>query len=262
MPAAISAHRLTRRFGDVTAVDAIDLHVPEGARFGFLGLNGAGKSTTIRMLCGLLPPTSGQAAVAGHDVVREPLGVRASVGLIAELEAAKAHPTWSGREHLRYFANLWELPDADERVEDLLDQVGLAPEWRKRPMRGYSTGMHRRVEIARAMLGSPRVLFLDEPTRGLDLPAKRELWDWLRGLAQQQRVTLFISSHEVREIRTLCDDLAVIAGGRIVHQGSVRDLGDDETQFEDALVALLEGRPAPRPVRRGAGPKASMPKAR
>lgn len=263
MSAAISAHKLTRRFGDFTAVDAIDLHVPEGARFGFLGLNGAGKSTTIRMLCGLLPPTSGQATVAGHDVAGDPLAVRARVGLIAEMEAARAHPAWSGREHLRYFAGLWELPDAEERIEELLDQVGLAPEWRRRPMRAYSTGMHRRVEIARAMLGSPRVLFLDEPTRGLDLPAKRELWEWLRGLARTQRVTLFVSSHEVREIRTLCDDLAVIAQGRIAYRGSVRDLGDDETDFEDALVQLLEGRAAPRPgQRRRAGPKASMPKAR
>ena len=263
MTAAISARQLTRRFGDFTAVDAIDLEVPEGARFGFLGLNGAGKSTTIRMLCGLLPPTSGQASVAGHDVASDTLAVRARVGLIAELEAARAHPAWSGREHLRYFAGLWRLPDADDRVEALLDQVGLAPEWRRRPMRGYSTGMHRRVEIARAMLGSPRILFLDEPTRGLDLPAKRELWAWLRELARTQRVTLFVSSHEVREIRTLCDDLAVIAGGRIAYQGSVRDLGDDEADFEDALVELLEGRAVPqRPVQpRRARPKASMPKA-
>jgi ABC-2 type transport system ATP-binding protein len=263
MPSAISARNLTRRFGPFTAVDGIDLEVPEGARYGFLGLNGAGKSTTIRTLCGLLPPSDGRAAIAGCDVAADPLGVRARVGLIAELESTRAHPGWSGREYMRYFAGLWELEDALETVEGLLDQVGLAPEWRPRPMRGYSTGMQRRVEIARAMLGKPRVLFLDEPTRGLDLPAKRELWDWLRGLAQAQGVTLFVSSHEVREIRTLCDDLAVIARGRIAYQGSVRDLGDDEADFEDALVQLLEGRAPPQPVqRRRSGPKASMPKAR
>jgi ABC-2 type transport system ATP-binding protein len=263
MPAAISARNLTRRFGSFTAVDGIDLEVPEGARYGFLGLNGAGKSTTIRMLCGILPPSDGQAVIAGRDVASDPLGVRARVGLIAELESTRAHPAWSGREYMRYFAGLWELDDPDETVEGLLDQVGLAPEWRPRPMRGYSTGMQRRVEIARAMLGNPRVLFLDEPTRGLDLPAKRELWEWLRTLAEAQRVTLFVSSHEVREIRTLCDDLAVIAKGRIAYQGSVRDLGDDEADFEEALVQLLEGRAAPRAVqRRRTGPKASMPKAR
>ena len=248
MTSAISTRKLTRKFGDFTAVDSIDLDVPEGALYGFLGLNGAGKSTTIRMLCGLLPPTSGEATVAGNDVVRGALEVRSRVGLIAELEAAQAHPSWSGREYLRYFAGLWETPNAQGRVEALLDQVGLAPEWRPRPMRGYSTGMRRRVEIARAMLGEPRVLFLDEPTRGLDLPAKRDLWEWLREVVRAQRVTLFVSSHEVREIRTLCDELAVIANGRIAYRGEARTLGDNETDFEDALVKLLQG---------DAGPKAS-----
>lgn len=246
MTSTISVRKLTRRFGGFTAVDAIDLDVSEGALFGFLGLNGAGKSTTIRMLCGLLPPTSGEAKVAGFDVVRETLEVRGRVGLIAELEAAQAHPWWSGREYLGYFAGLWEIPDAAARVEALLGQVGLAPEWRARPMRGYSTGMRRRVEIARAMLGEPRVLFLDEPTRGLDLPAKRELWQWLRAVVQKQHVTLFVSSHEVREIRTLCDDLAVIANGRIAYRGAARQLGDTEEGFEEALVTLLQGESGPK----------------
>lgn len=246
MSSAISARKLTRKFGDFTAVDAIDLDVPEGALYGFLGLNGAGKSTTIRMLCGLLPPTSGEATVASHDIARDTLQVRDRVGLIAELEAAHAHPAWSGREYVRYFANLWELPEAQARVETLLDQVGLAPEWRPRPMRGYSTGMRRRVEIARAMLGEPRVLFLDEPTRGLDLPAKRELWEWLRGVVRARRLTLFVSSHEVREIRMLCDDLAVIANGRITYRGAAKALGENDADFEEALVKLLEGREGPK----------------
>ncbi|HUR62448.1 MAG TPA: ABC transporter ATP-binding protein [Candidatus Thermoplasmatota archaeon] len=246
MAPAISTRKLTRRFGDVTAVDAIDLDVREGSSYGFLGLNGAGKSTTIRMLCGLLPPTEGEATVAGHDVVREILAVRSQVGLIAELEAAQAHPAWTGTEYLRYFATLWDLPQAPARVASLLDQVGLAPEWRRRPMRTYSTGMRRRVEIARAMLGDPRILFLDEPTRGLDLPAKRDLWAWLRGTVRAQGVTLFVSSHEVREIRTLCDDLAVIASGRIAYRGAARDLGATEEAFEESLVRLLQGPAAPK----------------
>ena len=241
MPSAITTRKLTRTFGGFTAVDAIDLDVAEGSLYGFLGLNGAGKSTTIRMLCGLLPPSGGEAIVAGHDVVRETLEVRRHVGLIAELEAAQAHPSWSGREYLQYFAGLWELPDAKARVETLLDQVGLAPEWRPRPMRGYSTGMRRRVEIARAMLGRPRILFLDEPTRGLDLPAKRDLWAWLRGVVRTERVTLFVSSHEVREIRALCDELAVISKGRIAYRGAARTLGDNDADFEEALVKLLQG---------------------
>ncbi|HET6405487.1 MAG TPA: ABC transporter ATP-binding protein [Candidatus Thermoplasmatota archaeon] len=241
MPAAISVRKLTRTFGRFTAVDAIDLEVEEGELYGFLGVNGAGKSTTIRMLCGLLPPTSGSASVAGHDVATRTLDVRRSVGLIADLEAAQAHPSWSGREYLRYFARLWELADADARVEALLDQVALAPEWRRRPMRAYSTGMRRRVEVARAMLGSPRVLFLDEPTRGLDLPAKRDVWEWLRAVAREERMTVFLSSHEVREIRALCERLAVIASGRIVYRGATSALGATEDDLQDALVKLLRG---------------------
>lgn len=242
---AIYARNLTRTFGDFTAVDAIDLDVPEGARCGFLGLNGAGKSTTIRMLCGLLPPTGGTARVAGHDVLRETLEVRRRVGLIAELESAQAHPSWTAEEYLLYFARLWELPDPHARAGALLGQVGLAPGWRRRPMRAYSTGMRRRVEIARALMGRPRVLFLDEPTRGLDLPAKRDLWAWLRGLVRDERLTLFLSSHETREIRALCEDVAVIARGRIVHRGAVDALGASEDDLEEALVKLLRREGAP-----------------
>ena len=255
MPPAISAKKLTRKFGQFTAVDAIDLEVPEGALYGFLGLNGAGKSTTIRMLCGLLEPTSGEARVAGHDVVKETLDVRRRVGLIADLEAAQAHPAWTGREYLDYFARLWGLPHPELRAEALLDQVALAPEWRRRPLRAYSTGMRRRVEVARAMLGKPRVLFLDEPTRGLDLPAKRDMWDWLRLVAREEGVTIFLSSHEVREIRALCEDLAVIADGRLVYKGKARTLGATEEDFEDALVKLLRGG-------RAEGPKPSWASAR
>ena len=255
MTSAISARKLTRTFGSFTAVDAIDLDVPEGALYGFLGLNGAGKSTTIRMLCGLLTPSAGEARVAGHDVASETLAVRRKVGLIADLEAAQAHPSWTGREYLQYFARLWELPEADARAEALLDQVALQPEWRKRPMRAYSTGMRRRVEVARAMLGAPRVLFLDEPTRGLDLPAKRDMWEWLRIVAREERVTIFLSSHEVREIRALCEELAVIASGRIVFRGATKELGETEDDFEESLTKLLRGG-APE------GPKPSWASAR
>ena len=246
---AISVRKLTRKFGDFTAVDHIDLEVPEGALYGFLGLNGAGKSTTIRMLCGLLTPTSGRALVAGADVEHDTLEVRRSVGLIADLEAAQAHPSWTGREYLQYFARLWGRAEPEFRAEALLEQVGLPVEWRKRPMRAYSTGMRRRVEVARAMLGEPRVLVLDEPTRGLDLPAKLDMWDWLRELATQEGITVFLSSHETREIRALCDELAVIAGGRIVYRGAAKDLGASENEFEASLVRLLRGERegAPKP---------------
>ena len=252
MSIAIHAKGLTKAFGAVNAVDRVDLDVPEGALYGFLGLNGAGKSTTIRMLCGLLPPTMGTARICGHDVAADPLEVRARVGLIADLEAAQAHPSWTGAEYLQHFARLWRLPDPKGQSDHLLDQVGLAPEWRRRPMRAYSTGMRRRVEVARAMLGRPRVLFLDEPTRGLDLPAKRDLWAWLQDLAAKERITIFLSSHEVREIRALCRDLAVIADGRIVYRGATRALGRNEEQLEDSLIRLLRRGPEAKPSWAGA----------
>ena len=241
MTSAISVKKLTRRFGDFTAVDAIALDVREGALYGFLGLNGAGKSTTIRMLCGLLEPTSGSAKVCGFDVAKEPLEVRRRVGLIADLDAAQAHPQWTGQEYMLYFARLWGIDDPAQRVHELLQQVDLPLAWRRRPMRAYSTGMRRRVEVARAMLGEPRVLFLDEPTRGLDLPAKRDMWDWLRGIATEGNVTVFLSSHEVPEIRALCEELAVIASGKIVYSGGARGLGEDDASFEESLVRLLRG---------------------
>lgn len=257
MQHAIQARQLTRTFGSVTAVDRIDLAVPEGALYGFLGLNGAGKSTTIRMLCGLLPPTSGEARVAGFDVAAETLEVRRRVGLIADLEGAQAHPGWTGQEYLQHFGRLWGLQDARQAADRLLDHVGLAPEWRRRPMRAYSTGMRRRVEVARAMLGRPRVLFLDEPTRGLDLPAKRDLWAWLQAIVAAERMTVFLSSHEVREIRALCRELAVLREGRIVFRGPARDLGRTELQFEDRLVQLLEGKEG-----QGETPKLSLARVR
>jgi ABC-type multidrug transport system ATPase subunit len=255
MTSAISVRQLTRNFGSFTAVDRIDLEVREGALYGFLGLNGAGKSTTIRMLCGLLSPSAGEARVAGFDVATQTLDVRRRVGLIADLEAAQAHPSWTGREYLHYFARLWDIQHAAARVEELLDQVALEPAWRNRPMRAYSTGMRRRVEVARAMLGSPRVLFLDEPTRGLDLPAKRDMWEWLRQIAKHEGVTVFLSSHEVREIRALCEELAVIAEGKLVYKGQARALGDTEEDFEESLVKLLRGG-------RPDGPKPSWASAR
>jgi len=240
MSLGIHATKLTRRYGSYTAVNSIDLRVRAGALHGFLGLNGAGKSTTIRMLCGLLPPTAGTASVAGHDIVQETMAVRRNVGLVADLDAREACPSWTGREYLLYFARLWRSPDPEARVDALLDQLGLEVAWRRRLLGHYSTGMRRRMEVARAMLGNPRVLFLDEPTRGLDLPAKRETWAWLRDVAIERGMTIFLSSHEVREIRSLCDEITVIAKGGIVHRGPTSALGASDVDAEQELVRLLE----------------------
>jgi ABC-2 type transport system ATP-binding protein len=235
---AVETSSLTRRFGSLVAVDRVSLRIPKGQLFGFLGLNGAGKTTTIRMLTTLLPPSGGGARLWGHDVARDPLAVRRLVGLVSD-ETSESQSAWTAREYLGYFARIRMLPSPNDAVERLLDQVGLDPRFRGKLIGTYSTGMKRRVEIARALMGQPKVLFLDEPTRGLDLPAKREMWRLLKELAAKEQVTTFLSSHDTQEIRSLCSEIAVLAGGRIVYNGATKDLGNDLDSFEERLVALL-----------------------
>jgi len=235
---AIETDALTRRFRDFVAVDRVVLKIPKGQLYGFLGLNGAGKTTTIRMLTTLLPLSSGSAKVWGHDIAREPLAVRKLVGLVSD-ETSESQSTWTAREYLGYFAHIRHMPDAEREVERILDDVGLDPKFRGKLIHTYSTGMKRRVEIARALMGRPKVLFLDEPTRGLDLPAKRDMWKLLHRLAATESVTTFLSSHDAQEIRSLCSEISVIARGRLVHTGRTSELGGDIDAFEEALVGML-----------------------
>jgi ABC-2 type transport system ATP-binding protein len=238
---AVNMDRVTRRFGSFVAVDRVSLKIPKGQLYGFLGLNGAGKTTTIRVLTTLLPPSSGTATVWGHDVITEPLAVRRLVGLVSD-ETSESQSTWTAREYLAYFARIRRIPHPAREVERILDNVGLDAGFRGKLIGAYSTGMKRRVEIARALMGSPKVLFLDEPTRGLDLPAKREMWRLLRDLAANEQVTTFLSSHDAQEIRILCSEISVIANGTIVYTGATRDLGADLDTFEERLVELLTGK--------------------
>lgn len=235
---AIETDGLTRRFGDFVAVDRVSLRIPKGQLYGFLGLNGAGKTTTIRMLTTLLPPSSGTAKLWGHDVVKEPLEVRKLVGLVSD-ETSESQSTWTAREYLSYFARIRQMRNPGDEVERILDDVGLDTKFRGKLICTYSTGMKRRVEIARALMGRPKVLFLDEPTRGLDLPAKRDMWKLLRRLAATESVTTFLSSHDAQEIRSLCSEISVIAGGRLVHTGATHEIGGDIDAFEETLVAML-----------------------
>jgi ABC-2 type transport system ATP-binding protein len=235
---AIETNGLTRRFGSFVAVDGVTLKIPKGHLYGFLGLNGAGKTTTIRMLTTLLPPSAGTAKLWGHDVVREPLAVRGLVGLVSD-ETSESQSTWTAREYLSYFARIRHISDAAGEVERILDDVGLDSRFRGKLIDTYSTGMKRRVEIARALMGRPKVLFLDEPTRGLDLPAKRDMWNLLRRLAMEDKVTTFLSSHDAQEVRSLCSEISVIASGRVVYTGATGDLGADLDSFEERLIELL-----------------------
>ena len=237
---AVEMEGLTRRFGDFTDVDHLTLKIRKGELYGLLGLNGAGKTTTIRMLTTLLPPTSGTAKLWGHDVVKDTLEVRRLIGLVSD-ETSESQSTWTAREYLEYFARLRRLPKPAGEVERLLDDVGLDLAHRGKLIGTYSTGMKRRVEIARALMGRPKVLFLDEPTRGLDLPAKRGMWTLLRRLAADEEVTTFLSSHDSHEIRSLCNEISVISNGRLVYTGATRELGNDLDAFEERLIGLLTG---------------------
>jgi ABC-2 type transport system ATP-binding protein len=215
----IHAESLTREFkGGIRAVDAIDLEVAPGEIYGFLGPNGAGKSTTVHMLTTLLPPTSGTARVAGFDVVREGAQVRAAIG--AALQEAALDPLLSGREHLRLQTALHAMPKAQrrQRSETLLERVGLT-EAADRKVKTYSGGMKRRLDLALALVHEPRILFLDEPTTGLDPQSRNALWSEVARLAREG-VTVFLTTQYLEEADVLADRVGIIDHGRIVAAGT------------------------------------------
>ena len=201
------------------AVDGIDLAVAPGEIYGFLGPNGAGKSTTVHILTTLLPPTAGTAWVAGHDVAREGSRVRAVIG--AALQEAALDPLLTGREHLRLQAALHALPRAERRprADELLERVGLS-EAADRKVGGYSGGMKRRLDLALALVHRPRVLFLDEPTTGLDPQSRSALWQEVGRLAKEEGVTVFLTTQYLEEADVLADRVGIIDHGRIVAEGT------------------------------------------
>jgi ABC-2 type transport system ATP-binding protein len=209
--AVISARALTKSFGELEAVKAIDLEVQRGEIFGFLGPNGAGKSTTINMLCTLMRPTAGEATVAGYDIDRQPDDVRAAIGLVFQDPSLDVQLT--ARENLEFHAFIYGVPAADRarRIAEVLEMVELTDRANSIVMQ-FSGGMKRRLEIARGMLHTPEVLFLDEPTIGLDPQTRRHIWTYLRALRDQAGVTLFMTTHYMDEAEE-CDRIAVIDGG-------------------------------------------------
>jgi ABC-2 type transport system ATP-binding protein len=216
----IEAERLEREFkGGIRAVDGIDLSVASGEIYGFLGPNGAGKSTTVHMLTTLLPPTGGRARVAGYDVISEGPQVRAAIG--AALQEAALDPLLTGREHLRLQTALHGMPRAEarRRSDALLERVGLS-QAADRKVRGYSGGMKRRLDLALALAHSPRILFLDEPTTGLDIQSRMALWEEVERLARQEAVTVFLTTQYLEEADALAGRVGIIDHGRIVAEGT------------------------------------------
>ena len=222
--AAIQAEQLVREFKKgPRAVDGIDLAVSPGEIYGFLGPNGAGKSTTVHMLTTLLPPTSGTARVAGFDVVRQGPQVRQHIG--AALQEAALDPLLTGREHLRLQASLQGISRAERvrRAEELLARVGLG-EAADRKVRGYSGGMKRRLDLAMALVHRPQILFLDEPTTGLDVQSRTALWGEVGRLARDDGVTVFLTTQYLEEADVLADRVGIIDHGRIVAEGTPASL--------------------------------------
>jgi len=220
--AAIEVEGLVRRFGELAAVDGVSFVVPSGQIFGFLGPNGAGKSTTIKILCTLLPPSAGRARVAGHDVVAAPGLVRRSLGLLFQDPSVDDRLT--GRENLKIHCMIYGVPRVERRarIDDALEWIGLSAEANQR-VRKFSGGMRRRLEVARALLHRPRILFLDEPTTGLDPQTRRALWDRLHELREREQLTIFLTTHYMDEAEN-CDRLAIIDHGKLVAEGSPEEL--------------------------------------
>jgi len=220
---AIQASELTRRFGNLTAVDHVDLAIPYGAIFGLLGSNGAGKTTMIKMLTTLLAPTSGTAQVGGFDIVRSPGAVRARIGYVPQLLSADGALT--GFENLLLSARLYGIPAAERRarIDDALEFMSLADSAR-RLVKTYSGGMIRRLELAQAMLHRPAILFLDEPTIGLDPVARHLVWDRLRDLRSEYRITVLLTTHDMQEAEALCEELAILRAGSVAVVGKPAEL--------------------------------------
>ncbi len=230
---------LTRCFDGHTAVDALTIAIEAGEVFGLLGPNGAGKTTTIKMLTTLLPPTSGTASVAGFDIVRQAREVRRVIGYVPQLVSADGSLT--GYENLLIFAKLYDLPRAEResRIHHALTLMGLAkaPD---RMVREYSGGMIRRLEIAQSMFHRPRVLFLDEPTIGLDPVARRAVWDHIERLRLEYGATILVTTHLMEEADHLCNRVSIMHLGRVAAIGTPAalkaSLGGNETTLDDVFV--------------------------
>ena len=219
----IIVENLVKKYGDFPAVRGVSFRVRRGEVFGFLGPNGAGKTTTIHVLATLLRPSSGRAIVAGYDVVEEPMRVRRSIGIVFQDPSLDDQLT--AYENMYIHGRVYGLRGSmlEERIEELLRFVELY-EHRNRPVKYFSGGMRRRLEIARALLHEPRVLFLDEPTIGLDPHTRAHIWEYIERLGKERRVTIFLTTHYMDEAERLCQRIAIIDHGRIIAEGSPEEL--------------------------------------
>jgi ABC-2 type transport system ATP-binding protein len=239
---AIRTEGLVRRFGEFTAVDRVDLEISRGEIYGFLGPNGAGKTTTVRMLCTLLSPTGGTATVAGYDVASQPGDVRLHIGVA--LQDAALDPKQTGRELLRLQGLLYGLPKSAmaKRVAELGELIDISDALDRR-IATYSGGMKRRLDLVAALVHNPEILFLDEPTTGLDPVSRVGVWEEVRRLNAELGMTIFLTTQYLEEADELCDRVGIIDRGRIVAEGSPDDL--KRAVGADIIIARVDGDAAP-----------------
>lgn len=236
---AIIVRGLVKRYGALNALDHVDLTVPMGECFGSLGPNGAGKTTLIRILTGLIHPTEGEARVAGHDVAKNAGAVRRAIGVVSQAMTTDLDLT--GWENLDIYGKYYGVPDRDRRgrMQELLDRVGLL-ERAHDLVATYSGGMRRRLEIARGLIHRPMILFLDEPTIGLDPQSRRVVWDLLRQFRKNEHLTIFLTTHYMDEADLLCDRIAIIDAGKILVMDSPENL-KKKIPGSDILEIFVEG---------------------
>jgi ABC-2 type transport system ATP-binding protein len=239
-PAAIEVDHIVKKYGDFTAVDEVSFKVAEGEIFGLLGPNGAGKSTLIRMMTTLIPITGGKACIAGHDVKRDPDAVRRVIGVIPQ--ALTSDLDLTVEENLNIYAKLYDVPTKKRvaAINELLELVDLT-KWRGAQTKTLSGGMRRRLEIARGLVHSPRIFFLDEPTTGLDPVSRVAVWEMLTNIKSQRKLTILITTHYMDEADRLCDRIAIVDHGKLVAldtppalKASVPGSNVIEAQFENA----------------------------
>ncbi|HUK28395.1 MAG TPA: ATP-binding cassette domain-containing protein [Candidatus Acidoferrales bacterium] len=240
MQPAVQTLDITKRFGDLTAVNKINFTIDTREIFGLIGPNGAGKTTLIRMLTTVIPPTEGTAKIAGSDIIHEQDQVRRSIGVVSQATTLDVELTaW---ENMNIYAKYYGVPaeSRKDRIKELLDVVGLGDR-ASFTVGSYSGGMKRRLELVRSLIHSPKVLFLDEPTTGLDPQARSAVWEYLRGLHERQEITVVITTHYLEEAEALCDRVAIVDYGKIMALGTPTELkrkvmGGDVVEAEVAAL--------------------------
>ena len=239
MMEAITTVGLTKKYKALVAVDNLELQIPQGELFALLGVNGAGKTTTVKMLSGLTTPTAGDAVVGGHSVVQNPLGVKSMIG-VSPQETAIA-PNLTVKENLELICSFhgFSKEKRQKKLQSLSTELGLENILHRKAGK-LSGGWQRRVSIALALIGEPAILFLDEPTLGLDVLARRELWKSIRSL--KGRITVFLTTHYMEEAVTLCDRIGIMKDGKLLTVGTAQELMEmtSTAAFEDAFISIVK----------------------